>query len=122
MDLDHVIRHLEWKPGITVETPWDPGDRVYKVGGKIFAVLALDETPPQLSVKCDPDRIDELRAVFPAVQPPRYFNTRHWNMVVLDGSVPDAELEAMVDDSYGLVVAGLTRRQREELPGSGPGR
>lgn len=115
MDLDRLRGYLERKTGATVETPWGPQDLVFKAGGKVFAVLARDDEPPRLSVKCDPERVDELRAVFAAVQPPPYFNKRHWNLVVLDGSVPDAEVEAMVDESYALVVAGLTRRRREAL-------
>ncbi len=58
-----------------------------------------------------------LRKVFPAVRPAPYFNKQHWNLVVLDGSVPGAELEAMIDESYALVVKGLTRKQRESLEG-----
>lgn len=113
--LEELKRYLRSKPGTTEETPFGPEHLVYKVMGKIFAVVGWDEEPLTLSLKCDPERVEELRQVFRAVGPAPYFDKRHWNLVVLDGSVPDPELLAMVDDSYDLVVEGLTRAQRERL-------
>lgn len=85
------------------------------MGGKLFAVLAWDEDPMRMSLKCPPERVEELRAVFPAIQPPAYFNKRHWNLIVLDGSVPDAEIEAMIDTSHELIMASLTKKARAAL-------
>jgi len=115
MNLDALKRCLKSKPAATEGTAWGPEHLVYKVMGKLFAVVSWDEEPMRMSLKCDPDRVDALRAVFPAVQPAPYFNKRHWNLVVLDGSLPDEELQAMIDRSYELVVAKLTRAQRDEL-------
>lgn len=119
MTLDELKSTLLAKPGATEGTAWGPEHLVYKVMGKLFAVLAWDQTPMRMSLKCDPDRVEELRRVFAAVRPAPYFNKRHWNQVILDGSVPDGELEAMVDESYELVVRGLTRTQREQIAESG---
>jgi predicted DNA-binding protein (MmcQ/YjbR family) len=113
--LEELKRYLRSRPGTTEETPFGPEHLVYKVMGKIFAVVGWDEEPLTLSLKCDPERVEELRQVFRAVGPAPYFDKRHWNLVVLDGSVPDPEVLAMVDDSYDLVVEGLTRAQRERL-------
>lgn len=115
MTLDGLKRYLRSKPGTTEETPFGPEHLVYKVMGKIFAVVGWDEEPMTMSIKCDPERVEELRQVFRAVGPAPYFDKRHWNLVVLDGSVPEPELLAMVDDSYDLVVKNLTRAQRERL-------
>ena len=115
MTLEELKRYLRSRPGTTEEAPFGPEHLVYKVMGKIFAVVGWDEDPLTMSLKCDPERVEELRQVFRAVGPAPYFDKRHWNLVVLDGSVPDPELLAMVDDSYDLVVEGLTRAQRERL-------
>ena len=119
MELEKLRAHLLAKPGATEGTAWGPEHRVYKVKDKLFAVLMWDETPMRMSLKCDPDRVEELRAVFAAVTPAPYFNKRHWNLVQLDGSIPEVEVQAMVDESYRLVVNGLTKKQRQELDGGG---
>ena len=115
MALDELKRFLRSKPGATEDTPFGPEHLVYKVMGKIFAVVGWDEDPMTMSLKCEPERVEELRQVFRAVGPAPYFDKRHWNLVVLDGSVPQAELLAMVDDSYDLVIKNLTRALRERL-------
>jgi predicted DNA-binding protein (MmcQ/YjbR family) len=115
MTLDELKRYLRSKPGATEETPFGPEHLVYKVMGKIFAVVGWDEEPVTLSLKCDPEGVEVLRKVFRAVTPAPYFDKRHWNLVALDGSIPDPELVAMGDGSYDLVVEGLTRAQRESL-------
>lgn len=115
LTLDELKRFLRSKPGTTEDTPFGPEHLVYKVMGKIFAVIGWDEEPMTMSIKCDPERVEELRQVFRAVRPAPYFDKHHWNLVVLDGSVPEPELLAMVDDSYDLVVRGLPRARREQL-------
>ena len=115
MTLDELERYLRSKPGATEGTPFGPEHLVYKVMGKIFAVVGWDEEPVTMSLKCDPEGVEVLRKVFRAVTPAPYFDKRYWNSVVLDGSIPEPELLAMVDDSYDLVVEGLTRAQREQL-------
>ena len=109
MDLDELKAYLMGKPGTTEEVPFGPQALVYKVMGKMYALVAWDETPVRISLKCDPDRALELRAVFSGVRGAYHFNKRHWNMVDLDGSVPVGEVFAMIDDSYGLVVNGLPK-------------
>lgn len=115
MDLAALRQYLRTRPAATEGAAFGPEHWTFKVGGKLFAVVAWDEEPVRISLKCDPARVDELRAVFAAVRPAPYFNKRHWNLVILDGSVPVPELEAMIDESYALVVAGLSRRLRAEL-------
>lgn len=114
-DLERLLTVLRTRPGASEGTSWGPEDLVFKVGGKVFAVLARDDEPPRLSLKCDPERVDELRAVFAAITPPPYFNKRHWNLVTLDGTVPTAEIEALIEHSWELVVAGLPRAERARI-------
>jgi predicted DNA-binding protein (MmcQ/YjbR family) len=115
MDLEDLKAYLLAKPGTTEEVPFGPQAIVYKVMGKMFALVAWDESPNRVSLKCDPDRALELRAVFKAVRGAYHFNKKHWNMVDLDGCVPEVELLGMIDDSYDLVVKGLPTAEREEL-------
>lgn len=88
--------------------PFGGGVAVYKVQGRIFAILD-DES---VSLKCDPGYAVALREEYPAVSPGYHLNKRHWNTVRLDGSVAPELLEDWIDESYALVVAGLPRAQR----------
>ncbi len=111
--LSDLKEYLLAMPETTEETPFGPEALVYKVLGKMFALIAWDESPQRISLKCDPDRAQEIRAVFEGVRGAYHFNKRHWNMVDLDGSVPEPEVLAMIDDSYNLVVKGLPRAKRD---------
>ena len=103
------------KPAATEDTPFGPEDIVFKVGGKMFALAALDEVPPAVNLKCDPDRALELRDRYEQVRPGYHMNKKHWNTVVLDGVIPERELRKMVDDSYDLVVQSLPKAKRKAL-------
>lgn len=89
-----------------------PGVSTFKVGGKIFAISALDDSPLTVSLKCEPELAVQLRNAHPAVTPGYHLNKRHWNTVTLDGTLPDRMVRDLIEDSYDLVVAGLPRRER----------
>ena len=105
------------KPGATESTPFGPDNLVFKVGGKMFALLAIDEVPPRVNLKCDPDLALELRDRYDDVQPGYHMNKKHWNTVVLQSRIPEAEVRKMIDHSYELVArttaqsTGLRRRK-----------
>ena len=88
---------------------------VFKVAGRMFALVPLGELPGSVSLKCDPHLAAGLRARYEAITPGYHLNKRHWNTVVLDGSVPAEELAELIDHSYDQVVARLTRAQRNSL-------
>jgi len=103
-------------PGAFEDFPFGPEHSVFKVEGKLFAISALDRSPLSVSLKCEPELAEQLRASFPdAVAPGYHLNKRHWNTVTLDGSVPDDMLRDMVEDSYDLIVAAMPRAVRERL-------
>ncbi len=87
---------------------------VFKVAGKMFALSRLVADPPlRVSLKCEPQLAEQLRATHDAVVPGYHLNKRHWNTVVLDGSLPERMVAELIEDSYDLVVSGLPRvRQR----------
>jgi predicted DNA-binding protein (MmcQ/YjbR family) len=112
---DRLIADCLAKPGSTEEYPFGDEVAVFKVAGRMFALVPLGGPPDSVSLKCDPDRAADLRARYAAITPGYHLNKRHWNTVCLDGSVPDEELGGLIDHSYELVVARLTRAQRSEM-------
>jgi predicted DNA-binding protein (MmcQ/YjbR family) len=115
MNLEQVRDYCLARPAATEDQPFGPDNLVFKVGGRMFGLLALDRVPPAIALKCDPERAMELRERYAAVTSAPYMDKRLWNAVVLDGEVPPAEVREMIDDSYRLVVEKLTRRARAEL-------
>ena len=108
------------RTGAVEERPFGPETSVFKVAGKLFAISALDASPLRVSLKCEPGLAEQLRATHPSIGPGYHLNKRHWNTVVLDGSLPDAMVLDMLEDSYDLVVAGLPKATQREL-GWSPG-
>jgi predicted DNA-binding protein (MmcQ/YjbR family) len=95
--------------------PFSPDATVFKVRGTIFAIAHLDGEPQRISLKCEPALAEQLRGDHAAVTPGYHLNKRHWNTVVVDGSVPEQLLRDMVEDSYDLVVESLPKRIRDDL-------
>jgi len=103
------------QPGAIEDFPFGPEHSVFKVGGKIFAISALEREPLEVSVKCEPELAVALRNSYPAIRPGYHLNKRHWNTVTLDGSLPDQIVRDLVEDSYDLIASALPKRLREEL-------
>lgn len=95
--------------------PFGPDAAVFKIRGKMFALLFVRAGQAQVNLKCDPHEALMLRDIFPAVQPGYHMNKKHWNTVLLDGSVPKGELQRLIEASRGLVIKGLPRRDRDAL-------
>ena len=102
-------------PGVTEEPTFGPGTNVYKVAGKVFAILQPTAAVPQITLKCEPSLALELRAQFPGVTPGYHANKKHWNTVLLDGSVPTEEIHDMITHAYHRVVGTLPKAIRTEL-------
>ena len=98
-------------PDAVEDYPFGDEVAVFKIGGRMFALVSLDGQPGSVHLKCDPDLALELRDRYPAVRPGYHLNKRHWNTVELDGSIDDDALSEMISHSYGL-VAGTKRRSR----------
>jgi predicted DNA-binding protein (MmcQ/YjbR family) len=95
--------------------PFGPQTSVFKVAGKMFALSQLDSDPLRVSVKCEPALAEALRETHAAVIPGYHLNKRHWNTVILDGSLPDETVHDMIEDSYDLVVSKLAVGARRAL-------
>lgn len=109
MDLAEFRDYCLTKRGATEETPFGPDVLVFKVGGKMFALAALDEVPPTANLKCDPDLALDLRDRYEQVKPGYHMNKKHWNTVEIEGGIPAVELRKMIDHSYQLVVESLPK-------------
>lgn len=112
MDLPDAIARFLAKPGAEETAPFGPDVLVYKVGGKMFALTVPDEFPARINLKCDPERSIVLRDEHDAIIPGYHMNKRHWNTLVLDGSLSSKLVGELIDHSYDLVVAALPKSRR----------
>ncbi|HEX6702656.1 MAG TPA: MmcQ/YjbR family DNA-binding protein [Gaiellaceae bacterium] len=78
--------------------------RRLQAGGKMFALVPHAADPPTVSLKCDPEWSEVLREAYDAVQPGYHLNKKHWNTIVLDGTIPDDEIVELIEHSYALVA------------------
>jgi predicted DNA-binding protein (MmcQ/YjbR family) len=125
VDAAELRRWCLAQTGAVEDFPFGPEHSVFKVGGKVFAISALDRTPLEVSVKCEPELAVQLRVTYAAVRPGYHLNKRHWNTLTLDGSLPDQFIRDLVEDSYDLVVSALPTGTRKRLgwaPEAGPSR
>lgn len=112
MDIEAFREYCLSKPHAAESTPFGEDVLVFKVRSKIFALASLDEVPPRVNLKCDPDRALELRDRYEEVQPGYHMNKKHWNTVEIEGGIPEGELRKMIDHSYELVVKSLPKAKK----------
>lgn len=115
MNLEELREYCLSKKGVTESFPFDDTALVFKVMGKMFALLDLSEEKRGISLKCDPELAIELREEFTEVTPAYHFNKKHWNGIDIYGSVSSLKLQEWVDHSYALVVKSLTKKLQAEL-------
>lgn len=104
MNIESIRDYCLSLPDAEETLPFGPDTLVYKVKGKIFLLMGLDSEELSFNVKCDPDKALELREEFPCVLPGYHMNKKHWNTVVVDGSVSAKHLKEWIDHSYELVA------------------
>jgi predicted DNA-binding protein (MmcQ/YjbR family) len=114
MERKTLLDYCMDKDGVTMEYPFGPDVMVFKVVGKVYALVPAAD-PLQISLKCDPEWAEVLRQTYPAVTPGYHLNKRHWNTVKINGSISDDEILEMVDHAYEQVVKGLTKKAQEQL-------
>ena len=103
------------KKGVEETLPFGPDTLVFKVMGKMFALTGLEREDFTVNLKCDPDRSEELRASYEAVQPGFHMNKKHWNTVHFESDLEDDFLYELIDHSYDLVVEGLPKKTKDLL-------
>lgn len=115
MHVESIREFIIKKPGVTEEFPFDKSTLVFKVMGKMFALLPLERSPASINLKCDPERSLELRDTYEGITPGFPMNKTHWNTVLLESDVSSKLLAELIDHSYDLVVAKLTKALKAEL-------
>lgn len=125
MDSLQAKQYLLQKPFSSENYPFGEGVAVFKVKTKMFATLSLGKMGKAkgssgdgvywMNLKCDPNHAIELRDIFPSVIPGYHMNKVHWNTVKLDGSIPQGEIERMIDHSFELVVAKMTKKDQQSI-------
>lgn len=119
MNIEVFREYCLAKKGVTEELPFGPDALVFKVMGKMFALCALERLPPQVNLKCDPERATALREEHDGLIIPGYHMSKaHWNTLLLENLPPKLIIE-LTDHSYELVVAKLTKKLKEELDALG---
>ncbi|NDV17292.1 MmcQ/YjbR family DNA-binding protein [Muricauda sp. TY007] len=107
------------KKGVTEEFPFDESTLVFKVMGKMFALVPLERLPSQCNLKCDPERAVELREEYDgAINPGYHMSKTHWNTLFIE-QLPPMLVKELIDHSYDLVVASLTKKLQQELQNLG---
>ncbi len=114
MNIEELRTWCISKKGVSEDFPFDETTLVFKVMGKMFALTDL-EGDLSINLKCDPEKAVELRELYSCVLPGYHMSKKHWNTILVDGSVPDQLIRQWIDHSYELVVEKLSRKQRDEL-------
>lgn len=115
MDFESIRAYCLSKKGATEDMPFGPDTLVFKVMGKMFALMPLDNTDLRLSLKNTPEKNIELRAQHPGIQGAYHMSKKHWNMLLMSLGIPSRITFQLIDESYNLVVKGLSKKLREEL-------
>ncbi|RYF94918.1 MAG: MmcQ/YjbR family DNA-binding protein [Chitinophagaceae bacterium] len=115
MDIEQLRDYCLSKEFVEESFPFGPDTLVFKVGGKVFLLTGLGAENLSFNVKCDPDKVNELREAFSCVLPGYHMNKKHWNTIIVDGSASNQQLKQWIDDSYDLVIKSLSKKIRESL-------
>ena len=115
MDVEQISEYCLSKKGTSEDFPFDEETLVFKVMGKMFALIPLERIPLQINLKCNPDLVIELRERYDTVQPGYHMNKNHWNTILIDGRLRKDLILEWIDKSYDLVVSGLKKSEKEKL-------
>jgi len=123
--MESIKKFLLSQSQATMDFPFGSDVMVFRLKTKMFALLSLgkeeqgkeykSERYYWLNLKCDPDEAVILREIFKSIIPGYHMNKRHWITVILDGSVPKGEIERLIENSYQLIVSGLSKKQQQLL-------
>ena len=114
MKLGTIRDALLAKQAVTEEQPFGPDVLVYKVAGKMYALVGWKNDPLTVNLKADPEDAIAQRERHAAIAPGYHMSKKHWNTVTLDGSLPEDYVLELAQASYDLIVASFTRKQRAE--------
>lgn len=109
-----LCEYMEKLPGSTKNMPFDFDPLVFRFEHKMFCLMSWQDDPVSITLKAKPEEAILLRQHYPAIIPGYHTNKKHWNTVTCDGSVPDAVIKSMIDNSYQLVFNSLPMEIRKK--------
>lgn len=118
MDIQQLYDFCLSQKAVTEHFPFDEDTLVFKVGGKMFALTSLKEWENEnasINLKCDPERANELRAIYEAINPGWHMSKTHWNTIHFNSDVSDKMICALIHHSYDLVFKSLTKKMQAEI-------
>lgn len=115
MDKEKLEKHLSSKNGAESGNPFGPDALVYKVMGKMFALVSQNEATPRVTLKCQPADGEVLTGQYNSISPGYYMNKKHWITITLDGELPEEMIVELSNGSYDLVVSKLTKAKKKKL-------
>ncbi|MBK7632036.1 MAG: MmcQ/YjbR family DNA-binding protein [Ignavibacteriales bacterium] len=115
MNIESITNYCLTKKGAVEDFPFDEDTLVFKVGGKMFALIPLEKIPLQINLKCDPEKAIELRENFEDVQQGWHMSKKYWNTIILEGNIKWNDLKGWIDHSYDEVVKGLKKSERDKI-------
>ncbi len=110
MNVEEIREYAISKPDVEESFPFGPETLVFKIAGKVFLLMGLEHDPLQFNVKCDPERAIELRDEYECIIPGYHMNKKHWNSVIVDGTLTSKKLKEQIDHSYDLVKPKAKRK------------
>jgi predicted DNA-binding protein (MmcQ/YjbR family) len=111
MNIEELRDYCISKPAVTESFPFDESTLVFKVAGKMFLLTDLVDAF-SMNIKNTPEKIIELREQYPSVLPGYHMSKIHWNTVMIDGTISDNLLKLWIDESYNLIVAGFSGKEK----------
>ena len=115
MNAESIREYCLHKKHVTEGFPFGNETLVFKVKGKVFLLLTLNEALLRFNAKCDPVHAIELRENYESIQPGYHMNKKLWNTVTIDSSIPVKLIRELIDDSYILVVQSLAKKDQADL-------
>ena len=104
MNIEELRDYVLALENVTESFPFGEETLVFKTNEKIFLLVSLSSVPLQFNVKCNPEYAIELRERHPCVLPGYHMNKKHWNTIIIDGSLSATQLKQFIKDSYLLVA------------------
>lgn len=119
MNIEQIRTYCLSKKETTEDFPFDADTLVFKVLGKMFALVSLkwwERGEAAINLKCDPHYAEELRAEHSSIRPGYHMNKTHWNTVYIhEGALSPNFIKVLIDHSYDMVVKGMPKKLREQL-------
>ncbi len=107
--------YLQSKAYCTLDMPWGEDTFVYKVGGKLFAILGAEHDPIRLNLKNTPEKVAELKETYEDIKEGYHMNKKYWISVYVTNSLNEKLIQELIDDSYNLVFQALPQKVKINL-------